>query len=969
MKGWTDDYSVLEVITTGPDPETALPVEAAAIRVRNGIEVDAISVIIDPGVPVPASLRERSKREEEEHRNGLEPRTALSRVNDFLGQRHVLAYEGMAMEAAVLERYGALPAGPVLDVQELAWLTLPYLRDHSLPSLCSSLLGETPTCRALEDSRLLLRLISYLTAAWGEIPRRARGAILRALKEADSPLIQLLKGSPSNSLCEDLSDMIARVEPASPGAEENAVGSAAARGKTGPLDSEEVHAVLSPGGPLASSQPDHEIRPQQLTMAEAVSSAFNDSCFLAVEAGTGVGKSLAYLVPGALHARRGRGPLVVSTYTRNLQEQLFHRDLPLLSRSLGGVEFSLLKGRNNYICLRKWSEWCRSLAGEEPSMRFGEPTPYLAYAYLVSWMTNTSSGDLEEISLNLREDLSGLLRELSSSSEECLRPFCPFSFRCWVEKARCQTARSEIVVINHALLLSQLSQDDGGPCHLILPDHRLLVVDEAHHLEDVATEVFTLTFSLRDSLKMLDDISDGKGILARLERFPIGEQGLGKLSQALEKATAIGEGVRDLFLRLLDRLFAPEPSGPEAGRYRLVQEIVHGPAWEEAREKGLVIASHLLELSELLTDATGRISTLEDEDLREEGRVLAKRGESLAYRARESAAALEVFLCDPFCEEFDRHLRWVERSGYSRGGSDVPEFAVKSAPVSVGEVLRSLLFSTLEAATLTSASLRVPGAREGFSFFLQRTGLDLIEEEGGEVRLLALDSPFDYASQVRLIAVEDLPEPQTGKPGFGRYMSEISRVVEEALVASGGKALVLLTSHRQVEYLDSHLRPRLEQRGMCCLRQRRGVPNALLLERFRSDRDSVLLATEAFWEGVDVPGESLSAVIVVKLPFRHPADPVVAGRMEHQDRRGVGGWRSYYVPLAVTLFRQGIGRLLRRSSDTGVIVVLDPRFLTRSYSGSFRAVLPGGLRMETVKSDGLADALSRGPHVPRSQSP
>jgi ATP-dependent DNA helicase DinG len=251
----------------------------------------------------------------------------------------------------------------------------------------------------------------------------------------------------------------------------------------------------------------------------------------------------------------------------------------------------------------------------------------------------------------------------------------------------------------------------------------------------------------------------------------------------------------------------------------------------------------------------------------------------------------------------------------------------------------------------------VPGARDGFAFFLHRTGLDLLEEDGRDLRLLSLDSPFDYSCQVRLIAVTDLPEPSAGNKGFPRYMGEISRVVEEAILATGGKALVLLTSHQQVDYLCRELRPRLEEKGLCCLHQRRGMPNALLLERFREDRDSVLFATEAFWEGVDIPGESLSAVIMAKLPFRHPDDPVVAGRMEHHDREGDGGWASYYMPLAVTLFRQGIGRLVRRSTDQGVILVLDPRFLTRSYSRYFQAALPEGLRVEMVRSEELGDAI------------
>ena len=308
----------------------------------------------------------------------------------------------------------------------------------------------------------------------------------------------------------------------------------------------------------------------------------------------------------------------------------------------------------------------------------------------------------------------------------------------------------------------------------------------------------------------------------------------------------------------------------------------------------------------------------------EEALHAARKAEALSQRAREAAAALVVFLREPADEDFPRHLRWIERARPRDRASAPYSMSLKSAPVSVGEELYSLLFAPLESCVCTSASLRVPSDRDGFAFFLRRTGLGAMEEAGRDMRLLSLDSPFDYSCQVRLFAVTDLSEPRAAGEGFHRYMRGVSGVVEETVLATGGKALVLLTSHQQVEFLYSELRPRLEDQGICCLRQQRGMPNALLLERFRADRDSVLLATEAFWEGVDVPGDSLSAVIMVKLPFRHPQDPVVAGRVEHHDREGSGGWGSYYMPLAVTLFRQGIGRLVRRSTDQGIIVVLDP---------------------------------------------
>jgi Rad3-related DNA helicase/DNA polymerase III epsilon subunit-like protein len=958
VKGWVDDYCILEIITTGPDPETALPVEVAAIRVQGGKETDCFSTLIDPGVPPPASLLERSGRSESEYRGGMQPHAAMSGIREFLANRHVIAHEGTVMEAAILGRYGASPAGLMLDTQELAWLVSPYLRDHSLPALAASLLGEELFWRALEDARLLMRVLEHMRNAWEEVPRRTREAVGGALVEADSHWRFLLSSARSRVLFPDLTETLPRVS------EQARRGEGSIRPETdgsergGGADPGEAVSILSCGGALASSFPDHEVRPQQAAMAAAVAAALNDAAFLVVEAGTGVGKSLAYLVPGVLHARAGRGPLVVSTYTRNLQEQLFHRDLPMLSRAMGSLEFALLKGRNNYICLRKWAEWCGFLARGEPVLHFGDLTPGESYAFLVSWLTRTASGDLEEISLGLRLLLADLAQELASSSEECLRAHCAYASRCWVEKARARAASSEVVVVNHALLLSQLYTPEAGPSNLILPDYQALVLDEAHHLEDVATDAFGLSFSLDDCSRTMDEVSGRKGLLARWGRLALDPDGQRLLAEAYELVDKSRFEAEELCLRLVSSMLPSSAGGKgdEAARHRLDRRLLGHPAWEQARETGFDLAAGLSRLSALLPALAEKALALEGREDDEAVRA-SRKAEALSMRAREASTALEVFLREPGSPDFQGHLRWVER-GRVRGTASVPSsVSLRSAPVSVGEELSSLLLSPLESCILTSASLRVPGAREGFSFFLGRTGLELAERNGREVRLLALDSPFDYSCQVRLVAVTDLPEPRAGGEGFRRYMHEVSRVVEEALLATGGKALVLLTSHQQVEFLHSELRPRLEDRGLCCLRQRRGMPNALLLERFRADRDSVLLATEAFWEGVDVPGESLSAVIMVKLPFRHPEDPVVAGRVEHHDREGNGGWGSYYMPLAVTLFRQGIGRLVRRSTDQGVIVVLDPRFLTRSYSRFFQAALPDGLRVETVRREELGDAV------------
>ncbi len=957
MKSWKEDFCILEIVTTGPDPETARPVEGAALRVCGGVEVDSVSFFMDPGSALPPSLLERSGREEGDYRGGCPPAEGLSRLCGFCGTRAMIAHEGSVMESEIMARYGIRSGGLFLDSRELAWLVLPYLRDHSLPSLASSLLHEYPSWKALEDARLLARILTRLEESWEEIPSQARAAISGALREAESPWRFVLAGGSRRRAFPALVELVPTLETTRRGEEAPPAPEGAVE-----VDVGEVVSILEPGGALAASLSEHEFRPQQVAMARAVAAAMNDGAFLVVEAGTGVGKSLAYLVPGVLHARASGSPLVVSTYTRNLQEQLHNNDLPLLARSLGSVEFCLLKGRGNYLCLRKWSAWCASLAEGDLELPLSEVPPGLAYAFMASWLSRTPSGDLEEISLGLRSLVQDLLPALCSSSEDCLGPRCRYRYRCFVERARAQGAKSEVVVVNHALLLSQIEEGEEGPGNLVLPDYRLLVVDEAHHLEDVATDAFTLSYSQEDCLAMLQEVAGNRGLLARWAALPLDSDGLRLLAEAREEAERVLADIADPFAHAVEGLLphARQSSGGGAENlFRLHGASFAGTRWENVQETGLELAAALDRLSADLASLAEKVSSLsgaeeEEEALRLEGR----RGEALAAKAAHYALALQVFLRDPDGMDFGQHLRWLETS-QRKAISHPLSFRLKSAPASVGEPLSSLLFAPLRSAILTSASLRAPGGRQGFQFFLCRSGLDLADATGREVRLLALDSPFDYASQVRLLALTDLPEPAAREPGFTHYMQEVSRVVEDVVLATGGKALVLLTSHQQVDFLHAELGPRLEERGLPCLRQRKRLPNALLLERFRSDRDSVLLATEAFWEGVDVPGESLSAVIVAKLPFRRPDDPVVAGRMEYRKARGEEAWKSYYIPLAVTLFRQGIGRLVRRSTDRGIIVVLDPRFLTRPYARDFQDALPAGLRVERVAREDLHAALRR----------
>ena len=542
--------------------------EAAAIRVRSGAEVRSFHTLIDAGVPVPASVM----------RDGA----AGARRTSAHGRTRTMPCHGCVTSSAAAtssptkvrewrpQSLSALEpsrAGSILDTQELAWIVSPYLRDHSLASLASALLSEEPCCNALEDARLLLRLLTVLRRSWGETPRRVRDAVAGALAEArQSPG----KISSREGAAVFLSPILWTCSPAwmnkCVAEQETNPHDERGPGEEGGMGPEYAVSFFAPGGPLSSLLPDHESRPQQEAMVEAVAAALREAAFLVVEAGTGVGKSLAYLVPGVLHARDGNGPLMISTYTRNLQEQLFHNDLPVLSRALGNFDFALLKGRSNYLCLRKWVEWCGLLGRGEPVLHFGEQTPAESYSFLVSWLSRTASGDLEEISLGLRFLLSELTQELASSSEDCLRSHCAWFKRCWVEKARAQAAASEVVVVNHALLLSQVCGAGEGPSNLILPDYRTLVLDEAHHLEDVATDAFSLSFSLEVCLRTMEDASGRKGLLPRWGSLALDPEGQSMLSEAYELTDKSRSQAEDLCLGSVASLL-PDDAGKEIRGY------------------------------------------------------------------------------------------------------------------------------------------------------------------------------------------------------------------------------------------------------------------------------------------------------------------------------------------------------------------------------------------------------------------
>lgn len=623
-----------------------------------------------------------------------------------------------------------------------------------------------------------------------------------------------------------------------------------------------VRELLSAQGPLAQALPGYAPRRQQQAMAEAVERSLREAGTLLVEAGTGVGKTFAYLVPALLSG----GKVLISTGTKNLQDQLFFKDLPVVRRALGvAVKTALLKGRANYLCLHRLQNLLRE-------GRLNDRTQLAELRRIEQWAGVTRSGDIAELP-DVAED-SELWPRVTSTTDNCLGVECPEYQHCHVVRARRQAQEADVVVINHHLFLADLALKEEGFGEL-LPAANAVILDEAHQLPEIAGQFFGISLSSRQLLEL------GRDTTAEALREAPDMAALREAAGGLERA------VRELRLAL----------GPAGQR----------EPWARIRYKPAVAAG-LEALAQRL------------EALQVELEPAAERGKGLQACLRRTEAVrsrLERLMET----EAGESVQWYET--YTRA------FALNVTPLDVAELFHARLQGHRCAWVFTSATLAVG---ERFDHFARRLGL-------AEAETLRLDSPFDYARNALLYQPEGLPEPND--PGYTRG------VVERALPvikASRGRCFMLFTSHRALQEAAGLLEGRCDYP---LLVQGRGSRQALI-QRFRELGNAVLLGTGSFWEGVDVRGEALSCVIIDRLPFAAPNDPVLAARLEAIRRAGGNPFLDYQLPQAVITLKQGVGRLIRDVTDRGVLVLCDPRLGGKSYGRVFLDSLPAMPRTRSL---------------------
>lgn len=715
------------------------------------------------------------------------------------------------------------------------------------------------------------------------------------------------------------------------------------------VDPAEVQAFFETS--LPALMPGHEPRPGQLAMALEVTGALNDGHIAVLEAGTGTGKSLAYLVPAALWARDNEAKVALATFTITLQSQLSTSDLPILDRAGLGVRHAVIKGRSNYLCRRRLAE----AVDHNPD----EPV----YTSMARWARSAGEGTRHDLAFPITEEQWD---EVRSDHDQTLRARCPHYDECFYYKARRNAADAHLLVVNHALLLADrvVKHDSGGEG--VLPVYDRLILDEAHHLEDAATGLMRGEVTARAIRRAIAPLLPSKrrpGALERLNaRFgrpgsPLPPEDQGRFQKEVDMLGRMLGPLRDSAESWME--FLAHEALPDANTtVRITEETQQERGWqlqlkpviEEAAVGISKVSRRLSRLDELLSGLPPDVRYEEPQPVFALGRATRRLG--------EKAKLLSAFA------EGDHiggtpHVRWMERARLGRNAA--PQAMLCAAPLDVGPLLRSRLFEPMKASVLTSATLTV-GTR--FEHYLSRHGLaarssrppvlvpenldpmDVMLEglpadpeaevpQGGfpTVQTSTFPSPFDYGRQALLVLPKDGPPP--GHPDYEDY---VARATAAALYVSGGGAFVLCTSYRMVGMLHARAREILGDEALLLRQGEMG--RSRLLDRFRDAGNAILFGTDSFWEGVSVKGRALRLVVIPRLPFRVPTEPVQQARYEQLEQQGLEPFRHYALPQAVLRLRQGVGRLVRTTTDRGIVMVLDQRVHEKWYGRTFIHSLP-----------------------------
>ncbi|MCH7843989.1 MAG: hypothetical protein IID01_14635 [Chloroflexi bacterium] len=919
----------LDLETTGLDSSRHAILEIGAVRFRGDEVIETYQTLVNPGVPIPEFIQRLTHITPQQVKRAPFFSSVASEIEDFLGADPIVGHN-IQFDLGFLANNGVTLNNPSYDTWDLASVFMPRSRQYSLKYLTAHFEVEhNDAHRALADAMATKNVYIKL---------------LRLAAEQDSGLLSYLSNLAARSRW-SISGILAGLEGAGGAQTSSRTSSVGLTGldleqlairlgspekrradpSLADLAEEKVAGLLSRNGPFAKVFSGFEHRPEQEEMLAGVTKAMYHNQHLVVEGGTGVGKSMAYLLPAALFAISKGQRVVISTNTINLQEQLMNKDIPALTEVLeqsglvekGVLKAALLKGRTNYLCLRRWNHLAR---GDSPTV---DDARLLAKTSV--WMQNTTSGDRAEINLAGRD--AGSWSHISAGE----KGFCPGlrdGSPCFLRAARERAEQAHIVVVNHALLLSDLARGGG-----LIPEYQHLVIDEAHNLEDEATRQFGFIVS-QDKL---DEVWEPQIRLTTQIRQAMAAEGLAS-SVRQEAETAVsgveGEGakVRQIWARLwaeVERFQANQKSGSQDSngpQLLITSQIRNTQSWTDLHlawenlDVGLQQAAQNVGRLHRFLESTKLPAATDQPALIMETANLMDDVETL----RDQFSSI---LGNPL----DDDIHWVSND-QMRGN---PAISLNSAPLDISSTLAADLFQHKDSVVLTSATLSTEGS---FEYFKSRVGV------GGDSQELLVGSPFDYQKAALLLIPEDMPPPNSD-----RYVDAMVKVLTDLGTAMKGRTMALFTSYASLRAVAQRLRAPLMGEGIQVLAQSVDGSAQQLMTRFAEEPDSVLLGTSSFWEGVDLPSGMLKALVLTRLPFQVPTDPIVKARSNQYDEP----FNQFSVPQAVLRFRQGFGRLIRNKEDKGTIVIMDNRITGKSYGSSFlRSIPPCTLKPSSLTNIG-----------------
>ncbi len=932
------DYVVIDLETTGLDAQKAKIIEIGLVKVKNDQVVDRWQTFVNPHCFLPKQITELTGITGKMIQNAPDWEDVLPRLLE-LTKGFVCVAHNVSFEKSFLAYF--MPQAQWLDSIDVAKIAWPKEKSYSLSLLAKEKEIENPQAhRALADAETTAFLLNKAKQVIASFSREALHNLYLMSAEGEGPFARYIFEIVSEQLLH-WQAIPMHGSPLFAAANEEAVFSKKKKKEEKefiPLETDEIVSYFMEGGKGQSAYEQFEYRPQQLEMAAAVTDCFNQGGILAAEAGTGTGKSLAYLLPSVLFALQNGKRVGISTYTINLQEQLLHKDIPMLQKWLQ-KEFSvaLLKGRNNYLCRRRWQLYAAQAEKEK--------LPF--YLRLGVWLTKTKTGDISELSLLGRDKF--LWNTVAATKENCLGIACPF-FRkgCFVQEARVKAAEAELVIINHSLLLAGSTMEKG-----VLPPLPYLVVDEAHHLSKVAEEQMTVSLSYHAILSIYhrllgkrkeNDILlflEQQVYLANVQEDEVAEIKL--LIQEVKDCLEDGKKELETFFSYLGAIFRPlvQQNAYASVQFRWQPQLKEEAFWLEteiAIQNFIEVSQKAIHSVEALQKKIDKVEKLYHLSFNHVGELdyFITNIHSILIQIGNASAVVN--------QEEEQYTAWLD----FLPNAYYPILYV--APLEIGHELCELLLSGRDGLVFTSATLTI---QDDFSYFFENIGMQEMREE---IDVLQLTSPFYYDDQMLFVTCTDLSEPS--QVPESQWVGEISRAISGLIQAANGRTLVLFTSHSQLKSVYQNIREDLAGKKIRLLAHGLSGNRQQILEEFRNTERCCLMGANSFWEGVDVIGESLSLVIIVKLPFWPPAMPTTAARLENMAKAGRDGFREYSLPQAIIRFKQGFGRLIRSTEDSGVVCLLDKRMLTKYYGRFFLEELPTN-RIEQGSWEEAASMISR----------